>query len=244
MAASFEAPDAGTASPTFTPLVGRAQAALERMIMTGELNGGERINENLLAERFGISRGPIREACRALTQEGLLTAVPNRGTFVREVALDEALELYDIRAALDDLAGRTLATRITAAELAELDELVARMDAAAADGALGRYYPANLAFHDRLLAFAGNRRLQRLYGSLVKQLHLFRRRGLVQDGSMPVSNAEHRRVVAALAARDPVRAGVAMRAHVLAAKQRLLAAIEVQAATGAGAGADVNVDAA
>lgn len=240
MAASFEAPDAGTAPPTFTPLVGRAQAAIERMIMTGELTGGDRINENLLAERFGISRGPIREACRALTQEGLLTAVPNRGTFVRQVALDEALELYDIRAALDDLAGRTLATRITAAELAALDELTARMGAAAVAGDLDRYYPANLAFHDRLLAFAGNRRLQRLSGSLVKQLHLFRRRGLEQDGNMAVSNAEHGRVVAALAARDPVRAGVAMRGHVLAAKQRLLAAVELQAAAGTEVGSEVD----
>lgn len=217
----------------FTPLVARVQAELERMIMAGELNGGDRINENLLADRFGVSRGPIREACRALIQEGLLTAIPNRGTFVREIDLKEALEVYDIRAGLDDLAGRTLAERITDEQLAILEGLVARMDSAAAKDDLDRYYPVNLEFHDRLLQFAGNRRLIRLYGTLVKELHLFRRKGLLEAGSMRVSNEEHRRVLGALAMRDPVRAGSFMRGHVLAAKQRLIAAIEAQAAPSA-----------
>lgn len=212
----------------FTPLVARVRAELERMIMGGELNGGDRINENLLAERFGVSRGPIREACRALTQEGLLTAIPNRGSFVREIALTDAIEVYDIRAALDDLIGRTLAERIGAHELAELEDLVRRMDQAAAADDLDRYYPINLTFHDCLLRFAGNARLSRLYGSLVKELHLFRRKGLLEEGSMRISNEEHRRVLAALAKRDAIRAGMAMRAHVVAAKQRMIAAIEAQ----------------
>jgi len=221
----------GRQSPegTFTPLVARVRAELDRMIMSGELGSGDRVNENLLAERFGVSRGPIREACRALTEEGLLTAVPNRGTFVRQISLHEALEVYDIRAALDDLMGRTLAERMTEAQFAELKASVAAMDAAAAADDLDRYYPANLAFHDSMLRFTGNERLSRLYGSLIKELHLFRRRGLLEQGSMRVSNEEHRRVVEALAARDPVRAGSAMRAHVLGAKQRLIAAIEAQA---------------
>lgn len=213
---------------TFTPLVEKVRDELERLIMTGELKGGDRINENLLADRFGVSRGPIREACRALTQEGLLTAIPNRGAFVREIALRDALEVYDIRAALDDLMGRTLAERIAEADLASLDQLVGQLDTAAAANDLDRYYPANLAFHDSLLRFTGNERLRRLYGTLIKELHLFRRRGLLEEGSMRISNEEHRRIVSALRARDSIRAGAAMRAHVLAAKQRLIAAVEAQ----------------
>ena len=211
-------------------LTARVQGALERMIVDGELTSGARINEKLLSARFGVSRGPIREACRALTQAGLLTAVPNRGMFVRELALKEVLELYDVRAALDDLTGRTLATRITSVQIESLERLVAEMDAAAAQTDLDRYYPLNFRFHDQLLHLAGNQRLILLYGTLVKELHVFRRRGLLEEGSMRVSNEEHRRVVSALAQGDPVRAGSFMRSHVLAAKQRLIGAIEVEAA--------------
>ena len=219
-------------------LTARVQGALERMIVGGELKGGERVNEKLLSSRFGVSRGPIREACRALTQAGLLTAVPNRGMFVREIALKEALELYDVRAALDDLAGRTLATRVTPAQLGALEGLIAEMDLAAAQRDLDRYYPLNFRFHDQLLRLAGNQRLILLYGTLVKELHVFRRRSLLEQGSMRVSNEEHRRVVAALTQGDPVRAGSFMRSHVLAAKQRLIGAIEVEAASAAPAPMD------
>ncbi len=219
-----------TASTSDPPrsLTARAQTEIERMIMTGELRGGDRVNEIALSERFGTSRGPIREACRALAQEGLLVAVPNRGVFVRELELREALEVYDIRSALDELMGRTIAERITDAQIKELWTLIEGMDAAAADRDLERYYPANLDFHNRLLALAGNRRLERLYRSLVKELHLFRRKGLLQRGSMAISNAEHRQIVAAIAERDPIAAGVSMKSHVLAAKQRLLAAVEAE----------------
>jgi DNA-binding GntR family transcriptional regulator len=209
-------------------LTARAQAGIENLIMTGELRGGDRVNEIVLSERFGTSRGPIREACRALTQEGLLVAVPNRGVFVRELDLREALEVYDIRSALDELMGRSIAERISDAQIAELWTLIDGMDEAAADRDMERYYPANLAFHNRLLALASNRRLERLYRSLVKELHLFRRKGLLQQGSMAISNAEHRQIVSAIADRDPIAAGVSMKCHVLAAKQRLLAAVEAE----------------
>ncbi len=228
---------AGSPEP-IQSLTARMQDALERLIVSGELKSGERINEKLLSSRFGVSRGPIREACRALTQAGLLTAVPNRGMFVREIALKEALELYDVRAALHDLAGRTLATRITGAQLETLESLVAEMDGAAAQRDLDRYYPLNFHFHDQLLRLAGNQQLILLYGTLVKKLHVFRRRSLLEEGSMRVSNEEHRRVVVALAQGDPVRAGSFMRSHVLAGKQRLLGAIEVEAAGAAPAPMD------
>lgn len=212
-------------SPSLTM---RVQAGIESMIMTGELRGGDRVNEIALSERFGTSRGPIREACRALAQEGLLVAVPNRGVFVRELDLREALEVYDIRSALDELMGRSIAERVSDAQVADLWRLIDEMDAAARDKDLERYYPANLAFHNGLLALAGNRRLERLYRGLVKELHLFRRKGLLQRGSMRISNEEHRQIVQAIADRDPIAAGVSMKGHVLAAKQRLLAAVETE----------------
>ncbi len=157
---------------------------------------------------------------------------------MRELALKQALELYDVRAALDDLAGRTLATRVTPAQLGPLERLVAEMDLAAAQRDLDRHYLLDLRFHDQLLRLAGNQRPIGRYGTLVKELHGFPRRGLLEPGSMRVSNQEHRRVVATLAQGDPVRAGSFMRSHVLAAKQRLIGAIEIEAANAAPAPMD------
>src|SRR3546814_19342740 len=71
---------------------------LEGMIVSGELSGGDRLNETVLAERFGVSRGPVREACRGLERSGLIRFVANRGVFVREMNVKEALELFDVRA--------------------------------------------------------------------------------------------------------------------------------------------------
>lgn len=220
------------AGEPFASLTSRVQARIESLIMSGELRGGDRVNEIALSQRFGTSRGPIREACRALAQEGLLVAVPNRGVFVRELDLREALEVYDIRSALDELMGRLIAERITDAEIAELWETIEEMDAAAQAKDLDRYYPVNLAFHNKLLAFANNRRLERLYRGLVKELHLFRRKGLLQRGSMRISNEEHRQIVEAIADRDPIAASVNMKSHVMAAKQRLLAAMEAERSAG------------
>jgi DNA-binding GntR family transcriptional regulator len=211
-------------------LTARVQASIESLIMSGELRGGDRVNEIVLSERFGTSRGPIREACRALAQEGLLVAVPNRGVFVRELDLQEALEVYDIRSALDELMGRLIAERVTDAQVANLWRLIDEMDSAAQDKDLERYYPVNFAFHNELLSLANNQRLDRLYRSLVKELHLFRRAGLLQRGSMKISNEEHRQIVQAIEDRDPISAGVYMKSHVLGGKQRLLAAVEVKRA--------------
>ena len=202
-----------------------AQREIERMIVAGELRAGERVNENSLAARLGISRGPIREACRALAQAGLLDAFVNRGVFVRRLGLKEAVELYDIRANLASLVGRALAAVVTTQQVAGLAALVERMAEAADGDDLDAYYPVNLEFHDRLVEHCGNRRLAALYRSLVKELSLFRQTGLTQPGNLGISNAEHGAIVEALRARDPDLAAGAMQGHVEKAKQRMLRAV-------------------
>jgi phosphonate utilization transcriptional regulator len=197
---------------------------LERMIVSGDLKGGDRLNEIALAERLGVSRGPIREACRGLEQSGLVEVVVNRGTFVRQISLDQALEIYDVRCALFGMAGRLLAARITPAQLARLTALVDAMDAAAED--IDAYYPLNVEYHAALVEFCGNASLLATYRNLAKELHLFRRRGLVSEGSMSVSNREHRAILVAIAAHDGARAEALMERHVLAGKARLLKALE------------------
>ena len=192
-----------------------------RMIETGVLLPGAWVNEADLAAKLGVSRAPIREACRGLEQSGLLNFVVNRGAFVREIDNAEAAELYDLRSALFALAGRELAPNITPAQLDILNDLLARMDAAAASATLDTYYPLNLEFHRTLLEFSGNRRLLLTYQSLVRELHLFRRQALVSLERMKDSNGEHRAIVGALGSRNPVAAASLMEAHVLNAKNRI-----------------------
>src|SRR5919112_3447362 len=90
---------------------------LERMIEVGELKAGDRLNENALALKLGVSRGPVREACRGLEQSGLVQVIVNRGVFVREISNRQAWELYEIRANLYGLAGRPLAAWVGAAQV-------------------------------------------------------------------------------------------------------------------------------
>ena len=85
------------------------QRELERMVLAGELAAGEKLNELALAERLGVSRGPVREALRALAETGLVRIEKNRGVFVREISVAEADEIYELRATLDQMAGRKLA---------------------------------------------------------------------------------------------------------------------------------------
>jgi DNA-binding GntR family transcriptional regulator len=194
---------------------------LERMIEVGELKAGDRLNENALATRLGVSRGPVREACRGLEQSGLVDVIVNRGVFVREIGAEEAAELYDIRASLYALAGRLLAARIDAAQLATLRGLVDEMERAATAGELNIFYPLNLRFHEAIVRFSGNGRLQALCTSIHREMHLLRRRTLDMPGRMKLSNAEHRRIVDALEARDGDTVAREMEKHVLESRELL-----------------------
>jgi DNA-binding GntR family transcriptional regulator len=201
---------------------------LERMIVSGELKGGDRLNENALAERLGVSRGPIREACRGLEQTGLVEVIVNRGTFVRQIDLRTALGIYDVRSALFGLAGRILAASASPALLAQLGRLVDAMDKASTD--IDAYYPLNVEYHATLVDACGNPHLSATYRNLAKELHLFRRRGLVPRESMKASNREHRAILEAIAARDAQRAQVLMETHILAGKARLIRMTETEVA--------------
>jgi DNA-binding GntR family transcriptional regulator len=207
-------------------LVPLVQDEIERLIAAGELKGGDRINESTLAVRLAVSRGPIREACRMLERIGLLRSELNRGFFVRQVSLKEALDLYDVRASLFSLAGRLLAGTISAGQLTELDGLVKQMDEAAAVSSITDFYPANLRFHRRLIDFADNYKLSMIMPSLEVELHLFRTRGLVRPGAMGHSNEEHRSIVEALRAGDATAASRLLERHIIAGKSRFLKVLD------------------
>jgi|SRR3954469_17846700 DNA-binding GntR family transcriptional regulator len=218
-----------TRTETHVPAV---QRELERMIAVGELKGGDRINESALAIQLGISRGPIREACRTLEQTGVLRSEMNRGFFVREISMKEALDIYDLRAQLSVMAGRLAAATVTSAQLAELDRLVEGMESAAGAEDVGQYYPLNVEFHTKLIACADNHKLSQLWPSLESELHLFRTRSFMLPGSLRASNHDHRSIVAALRSGDAEKAGRLLEEHILKGKARLLKTLAAGAQLG------------
>ncbi|HET6622125.1 MAG TPA: FCD domain-containing protein [Dongiaceae bacterium] len=207
-------------------LSGVVRHEIERLILSGELPTGSRVNENAISLRLGVSRGPVREACRALVELGLLRLIPNRGVFVRRMDRHDVEEVYDLRAGLTGLAGSLLASKITDAEIERLRALVADMDEAADAGDFRQFYPVNLEFHDVILQLTGNSRLIKNYQALVKEFQLFRTHGLVQSDALKESNAEHRAILAALDSRDPAIAYQASFRHVQHGKQRMFAAFD------------------
>lgn len=199
---------------------------LEQLIIEGELAPGDRLNEIQLAARFGTSRGPLREAMRSLEAKGFVEMIRNRGVFVRRLSLEDACEVYDVRATLFGLAGRLVAQKMTDELLGELKDLVAQMEEAAQKNDFNAYYPLNLQFHKLILEASGNKALVAEYARFVNKLHLFRAKGLVQGGGLAVSNSEHAEMLSALASGDPDRAYTTHWRHVERAKHRMIAALE------------------
>lgn len=197
------------------------QAEIERMILDGELASGAKLTESTLADQLGVSRGPVREAFRMLEEAGLVRTEKNRGVFVRDVPIDEALEIFEVRAAMDLYVGRKVAQSASAAQVRELRQLVDAMDQAVKAGNARDYHRFNLSFHDRLLELAGNAKLLATYHKLVNELSLFRRQNLTGE-SMAVYSREHRQIVKAIAAGDADAAGQAMFQHVMNSRERTL----------------------
>jgi phosphonate utilization transcriptional regulator len=229
-------PMARAAAPTLLQLLQAnslpavVQIEIEQLILSGELAVGEHVNESDLALRFGTSRGPIREALRALEESRLVRSEKNRGVFVREISVAEADEIYDVREALDQLIGQRVAERATPQQIRDLEAALAQMDDAAGLQDIKSYHALNLKFHDMLVDFAGNSRLTESYRLLTKGLLLFRLRGLQDGGGLAVSNTEHKAVMKAVEARDSARAGNLLRRHAVESRARMHKAAAIAAA--------------
>jgi phosphonate utilization transcriptional regulator len=198
------------------------QGELERMILSGELPPGEKLTEVALAARLGVSRGPLREAFRMLEEAGLVRTEKNRGVFVRNLPVEEAIEIFDLRASMEEGVSRRLAKGIAPAALKEIRGLVEQMEQAVKAKDAPTYHQLNLRFHDRLVELAGNRKLTTIYRKLIKELSLFRLLNLADAMLMPISAGEHRQIVKAIAAGDADLAGRAMFAHVMESKERTI----------------------
>lgn len=193
---------------------------LENMILRGAFSDGDRLNEIKLAEQFGVSRTPIREALHRLGTAGLVEQIPRRGVFVRHPGPIELLSLFEYMAELEAACGRLAAPLISDAALAELNRANETCEAALAANDSDGYYRENERFHHIIYTECGNSFLKTDAERLHRRLKPFRRVQLQARGRLAQSMAEHRAIVAALAAGDPVRSADALRDHVAVQGQK------------------------
>lgn len=188
--------------------------ALEERIFNGTYPNGERLDEVRLAEQFGVSRTPLREAFQRLALSGLVELIPRRGAFVRQPGPIELMEMFEVMAELEAICGRLAARRISEEALAELRMANDKCSAAVAANDIDRYYSENERFHRVIYRQSGNGFLEQEAAKLHKRLKPFRRQQLRFRGRMGQSMSEHEGIVAALSAGDAERAGQLLREHV------------------------------
>lgn len=188
--------------------------ALESLILDGSFANGDRLDEVQLAERFAVSRTPLREALQRLALSGLVEQIPRRGVFVRQPGPVELLEMFEVMAELESACARLAATRITDAALDEMRAANASCQRAVALRDADGYYRENERFHAILYAQSGNGFLEQECLRLHRRLTPFRRLQLRARGRLNQSMAEHEAVVGALEQGDALRAAEEIRRHV------------------------------
>jgi DNA-binding GntR family transcriptional regulator len=184
---------------------------LRQRIFNRELEPGSWIDELKLAEEYGISRTPLREALKVLATEGLVTMKVRRGAYVTEVSERDLADVYHLLALLESDAAGVVATEATTAQLKELQSLHRELEKSV--GQREKFFELNEAFHMRLLAIADNRWRDQMVADLRKVMKLNRHNSLLKNGRIEESLAEHQVIMAALLARNAQASVAAMQKH-------------------------------
>lgn len=175
-------------------------------ILKGSLKAGEKVSEPELAERFGISRTPIREAFRQLETEGYLTVIPRKGAVVTALSERDVEEYYDIKSVLEGHAARMAAERLTDKDLEKLEAINARLERLADEGDVKNFFRVHNEFHETFIRAAGNDKLLECMSQLMMKINRLRMASLSLPGRMKISVEEHRKIIEAFKTRDGERA--------------------------------------
>ncbi len=195
------------------PLYEDVAERLRTQIFAHELAPGSWLDEQSLAQQFGISRTPMREAIKVLASEGLVTTKMNRGAYVTEVDRRDLEQIFTILSLLEGQAAKETALIATEEHLTQLDNLHHRLEKAAADRDIEQFFEVNVKFHDLIQEIAGNKWMNGVIADLRKVLKLQRRDSLSRSGRLQNSLLEHREILQAILKRDSVEAEAAMRKH-------------------------------
>lgn len=216
-----------------TTIADRVCEELKTAIIKGEFAQGAKLNEPLLAARFGTSRGPLREALRRLEGLGLVDHVPHVGARVTTLTRHELLEIYYVREALEGMAARLAAELMTVAEIEDLYALLAQ-HAEQIKAAEGRAYfqqEGNLDFHYRIVRASRNPKLaQILQSDLYHRVRMYRYQSSQQNARPEKALQEHHRIVDAIAERDGELAELLVRRHIRNARRAIAEQLDAERA--------------
>jgi DNA-binding GntR family transcriptional regulator len=201
----------------------RVSSGIRRAILAGDYAPGQRLIEAELCEEFGASRFMVRVALQELTNDGLIEMQRNKGARVRAVPVEEALEIVEVRMALEAMSAARAAKLASPEDVADLTDIAERMRSAVEMAELLTYSELNARLHSTIQRISANatctRTLERLRGQVVR--HQFALS--LQPGRPAVSLVQHEEVVAAIVARDPEAADAAMRRHLISVIEQLSA---------------------
>ena len=187
--------------------------ALAEDIIGGALAPGQKLEEKVLAERYGVSRTPIREALRELGARGLIELVPRRGGIVARIGLDELADMLEAECELEALCARLAAQRMTAVEKKQLERIHEASNALVARGEESGYLALNQEFHDLVCAGTHSKTIGRIVRTLRDRLAPFRQAQAGVERRLALSHEEHAAIVRAILGADPDAAYEAMRNH-------------------------------
>jgi DNA-binding GntR family transcriptional regulator len=194
--------------------VGKLAEQIEALILDGDLTPGSRLDEQALAQRFQMSRTPVREALRQLASSGLIELRPNRGAFVKAMTPEELEEMFVAMAELEATCARLAAMSMTPVERRGLQRLHERMGEMAGRELLDDFTEANETFHTMIYKGAHNTWLEEATVVLRRRVAAYRRAQFRTVGRLARSHAEHDSVVKAIVSAEPARAHAAMLHHV------------------------------
>lgn len=203
---------------------------LRERIFSHELPPGTWVDEQALAEQYGISRTPLREALKVLASEGLVTLKPRRGCYVTEISERDLDEVFSVMSMLEGECARASTEHASKADLERLQAIHVDLEKAAAANDINGFFEANQAFHHAIQEIADNRWLLHVIEDLRKVIKLSRHHSLFSEGRLEQSLAEHRGILDALLARDPAAAEARMREHIRSGRQALARIARTRAA--------------
>ncbi|GAA0704211.1 GntR family transcriptional regulator [Paraclostridium ghonii] len=201
---------------------------IRNAIFEGKLNQGDRLIENNIAKCMGVSRTPVREALRQLEIEGLAVNVPRKGTLVKGISKEDAIEIYDIREVLEGLVSRLACLHITRIEIRRLKEIISIMEDCIKISSNMEYIKAHNEYNEILLNASKNKRLIDRLETIYDYLKSLRRISLLTDERRLEAIKEHNDIVQAIETGDEELAEKVARIHVYNAKQAFIKACEVK----------------
>lgn len=187
---------------------------LERDIVTGVLKPGDKLDERSLSERFGVSRTPVREALQTLAGSGLVATMPRRGTIVASITVAELIEMFEVMAELEAMCARLAARRMPRVDIENLIALSEECNGLKDHADADSYYEANVRFHEAIYAGCRNSFLERQTKNVRNRLAPYRRLQLHRPGRVKKSNNEHADILSAISNGEAETAGKLMQQHV------------------------------